>query len=174
MVQRASANKIAARSPSPPKAPREERDMNDRDAQANQPKVADRNIKSVGMVTGVARAAPDDPLAFILSENAYGNDVVCLLRPYQSHMAPAEHALVRVTGNIARDAASGRARHITGISAVTAIESPAPGAYRSARGAIPWKAGDAMPEERIRKMRDDWGNHPTENPAQAESLAIRE
>ena len=148
--------------------------MSNHNSQSRRSKAANRSIQSVGVITGVPRPAPGDPLAFILSENAYGNDVICLLRADQAHMSPTDAALVRVTGSIVRDAASGRARHVTAITAVTAIESPAPGAYRNARGAIPWQTGDPMPEESIRKMRDDWNSHPAENPAPCAGRAALE
>jgi len=62
---------------------------------------------------------------------------------------------VTVSGCIYRDIITGRPIEIHDIETIEIIPLPEPGAYKKARGILPWKTGDETAEQTIRRIRDD-------------------
>ena len=59
-----------------------------------------------------------------------------------------------VSGQVTREASTGRPISIRQIMEVRILEEASAGSYREARGAVPWQPGDMLPEDAIRKLRD--------------------
>jgi hypothetical protein len=62
---------------------------------------------------------------------------------------------VTVIGYIYRDMITGRPLEIHDIQSIDVIQTPEPGAYKKARGILPWRLGDETAEQTIRRIRDD-------------------
>ena len=60
----------------------------------------------------------------------------------------------KVVGRVSREPVTGKPISIRDIRRVKLLDDVSPGAYRQARGAVPWEPGDMMPEEAIRLLRD--------------------
>ena len=112
---------------------------------------------SIGEVTGrVQTLSNRGGLKFTLYDDIYDKAVECHLQSGREDiMREAWGRRANVIGVITRDAI-GKPTSIKEIANVELIAEVPPGDYRQARGAIPWKPGDMLPEEVIRKMRDAW------------------
>ena len=110
---------------------------------------------SIGAITGrVQTLSNRGGLRFNLYDSLHDKAVACYLQNGQEGiMREAWGRRARVSGVITRDA-GGKPIAIRKIMNVKVLEEVQPGAYRRARGAIPWKPGDKLPEEVIRQMRD--------------------
>lgn len=111
---------------------------------------------AVGAVTGKVQVLSSrGRLRFNLYDTVHDQAVSCYLRPGQEElMREAWGQRAIVSGQVTRDAATGRPIALRQISGVEILEDAAPGAYRAARGVVPWKPGDRLPEEVIRELRD--------------------
>lgn len=111
---------------------------------------------SIGAITGRVQAMSNrSRLSFNLYDDVLDRRVTCHLEPGQEDMMrEAWDRRVSVSGRITRNSATGAPTSIRDISKVDILEDPIPGAYRNARGAVPWKPGDMLPEEVIRLSRD--------------------
>ena len=111
---------------------------------------------SVGAITGrVQTLSNRGSLRFNLYDTVHDKAVGCYLRPGQEEsMREAWGRRARVSGWVSRESDSGRPVAIRQIQGIEILEDVAPGSYRLARGAVPWKPGDEMPEEVIRRLRD--------------------
>lgn len=109
---------------------------------------------SIGSVTGRVRTLSNRPgLRFNLYDKIHDKAVVCYLKQEQEAlMREAWGKWVRVSGRVYRKL--GLPISIRDIMEVEILENPDPWAYRNARGVIPWKPGDKLPEQVIREMRD--------------------
>lgn len=111
----------------------------------------------IGVITGrVQTLSNRGGLRFNLYDDIHDTAVRCFLQSGQEDiMREVWGRRARVIGAITRDD-DGKPKEIREIVDVKAIDEVQPGDYRQARGAIPWKPGDMLPEEVIRKMRDAW------------------
>ena len=111
---------------------------------------------SIGAITGNALALNSrSELLFILYDDVLDKRVECHFPPgYEETMREAWGKRVRVYGTITRDWETGVAKTVRNLLDVEILEEPEPGAFRKAKGIIPWKPGDPLPEEVIRLSRD--------------------
>ena len=111
---------------------------------------------AVGAVTGrVQVLSSRGRLRFNLYDPVHDKAISCYLRPGQEElMREAWGQRAIVSGQVTRDAATARPIAIRQISGLEILEAAAPGSYSEARGAVPWKPGDRLPEEIIRELRD--------------------
>ena len=112
---------------------------------------------SIGAIRGrVQTMSKVTCMRFILYDDLHGKAVRCYLQSGQENIIRTLWGRrASVVGTITR-AAGGKPVAIREIMSVKAIKEVPPGSYKQARGAIPWKPGDMLPEEVIRKMRDAW------------------
>lgn len=110
----------------------------------------------LGVVTGTVQTLSSRAgLRFNLYDTIHDKPVRCYLNPGQEEMMrEAWGRQARVTGTISREAGSGRPTVIRDILKVELLEEVKPGSYKLAKGAVPWKRGDMLPEEAIRRIRD--------------------
>lgn len=111
---------------------------------------------SIGAITGrVQTLSNRGALRFNLYDTLHDKAIVCYLAQGQEElMREAWGKRARVSGTITREMNTGRAIAIRQILRVEILREPVPGSYKRARGAIPWKPGDELPEEVIRRIRD--------------------
>lgn len=111
---------------------------------------------SIGAVTGrVQTLSNRGSLRFNLYDTVHDKAVSCYLQQGQEElMREAWGRRARVGGTISREQPLGRPVAIRRILDVELLEDVAPGSYRLARGAVRWQAGDKMPEDIIRQLRD--------------------
>ena len=111
---------------------------------------------SIGAITGSALALNSrSGLRFILYDDVLDKRVECHFPPgHEETMRDAWGKRVRVYGTITRDWETGVAKTVRNLLDVEILEEPEPGAFRKAKGIIPWKPGDPLPEEVIRLSRD--------------------
>ncbi len=111
---------------------------------------------SLGEITGQVQLITNrGNLRFSLYDALFNKAITCYLRAGQeAMMRKAWDRQVVVFGNITRIGPLGRPVSIRDIKDIEVLESPISGAYRKARGAIPWKEGDMLPEDAIRALRD--------------------
>ena len=106
-----------------------------------------------GRVTSLKKL---DGLEFTLTDSVFGVAVTCHLRAGQEDEARcAWDTYVTVSGMVERDPGTGRPRSVRQISQIEQRPGRPRGAWRTARGALPWKPGDPPAEAAIRRVRDD-------------------
>ena len=112
---------------------------------------------SLGAVTGRVQTLSNRVgLRFNLYDTVHDKAVGCYLASDQEELI--RHAWGRwatVAGKVSREPLTGRPIAIRQITALETLSEAAPGAYREARGILPRQPGDPLPEDVIRKMRDD-------------------
>ena len=111
---------------------------------------------SIGAITGrIQTLSNRGALRFNLYDTIHDKAVACYLAQGQEElMRESWGKRARVSGTITRETNTGRPIAIRQILDVKTLPDAPPGSYKRARGAIPWKQGDDMPEEIIRRMRD--------------------
>ena len=111
---------------------------------------------SIGVVTGrIQTLSNRNGLRFNLYDTIHDKAVACYLAPHQTELIrEAWGCRAAITGHITREAQTGRPITIRQITDIETLAEPAPGAYRQARGAVPWQPGDLLPEDAIRRLRD--------------------
>ena len=119
---------------------------------------AESLISAYGAVEGrVQTIASPDPLRFVLHEAIEGREVACSLAPDRKHLiqlAWGRRALVE--GWVSRDRETGRPVRIENVSGITLLDDVEPGSLlRAARGIAPAAPGAPLPEETIRRLRDE-------------------
>ena len=112
---------------------------------------------SIGAVTGrVQTLSSRAGLRFNLYDVVHDKAVGCYLASDQEELIrQAWGRWATVAGKVSREPLTGRPIAIRQIISLETLSEAAPGAYREARGILPWQPGDPMPEDVIRKMRDD-------------------
>jgi hypothetical protein len=94
-------------------------------------------------------------LRFTLYDLLHDKAVSCYLAEGREDlMRDAWGKLAVVEGIVRRDPLTGRPIAIRGVTAVGIRPDPDIEGYRAARGALPWHADAALPEDVIRRMRD--------------------
>ena len=111
---------------------------------------------SRGEVTGLAQSLNGDGgLTLVLREHIVNKPVECFFDPeHEETIREAWGKRVTVYGMVERDAMTGSPRFVRDAKKVVILPEVEPGAYKKARGIIPWKPGDPLPEEVIRLSRD--------------------
>ncbi len=111
---------------------------------------------SIGAITGrVQTLSSRSGLRFNLYDTIHDRAVACYLGPGQEEiMRGAWGNRATVVGRVSRDPLTGKPISIRDIRKVELLDDVAPGAYRQARGVVPWEPGDILPEEAIRLLRD--------------------
>ena len=66
-----------------------------------------------------------------------------------------EGEYVIVAGLLARSPLTGRPLTVQNVFSIERVTPDAPGSYRRARGAVPWRPGNLLPEDAIRRIRDE-------------------
>ena len=120
------------------------------------PKKPDSPRSAVGVVTGTIQTLSSRAgLRFNLYDTIHDKSVSCYLNPGQEElMREVWGRRASVTGTVSREVGSGRPTAIRDILKVELLEDTAPGSYKLAKGAVPWKRGDVRPEEAVRRVRD--------------------
>lgn len=110
----------------------------------------------IGIVTGrVQTLSNRGSLRFSLYDAIHDKAVSCYLQPGQEEqMREAWGHRVRVSGHITRDAKSGVPKVIRKILDIEILGDVEAGTYRLAKGAVPRRSGEALPEDVIRQLRD--------------------
>lgn len=113
---------------------------------------------SIGAITGRVQTLTNrGGLRFKLYDHIHNKAVACYLQSGQEElMRAAWGRRARVSGTVSRDGKLGLPVAVRQILKVEILEEPKPGAYRAARGAIPWQPGYETPEAVIRRLRDGW------------------
>ena len=111
---------------------------------------------SLGEVTGLAQSlSGDGGLMLTVRENIVNKPVECFFEPeYEDAIREAWGKRVTVYGMVESDSKTGLPRFVRDARKVVILPEVEPGAYKKARGIIPWKPGDPLPEEVIRLSRD--------------------
>ena len=111
---------------------------------------------ALGAVTGrVQTLSSRGALRFNLYDSLLDKQVACFLASGQEEtMREAWGRRVTVSGQVSREVSTGRPVAVRQIVAVDILEDAPPGSYQKARGAVPWKEGDPLPEDVIRRLRD--------------------
>ena len=119
-------------------------------------KKSDSPSSAIGVVTGTVQTLSNRAgLTFNLYDIIHDKSVRCYLKPGQEElMREAWGKRTRVTGTVSRESDSGRPIAIRDILKVELVEEIQPGSYKLAKGAVPWKHGDMLPEEAVRRVRD--------------------
>ena len=113
-------------------------------------------IVSIGAVTGRVQTLSNRAgLRFNLYDIVHDKAVGCYLAPDQEELIRAAWGRwATVAGRVSREPLTGLPIAIRQITALATLNEAAPGAYRQARGILPWQPGDPRPEDVIRQMRD--------------------
>lgn len=120
----------------------------------NPPKLAPP--PSIGAITGrIQTLSNRSGLRFNLYDTVRDKAVACYLASGQEELIrEAWGQRATVTGQVSREAVTGRPVAIRQIVDITTLDEPVPGSYRQARGVVPWQSGNPLPEAVIRLLRD--------------------
>ncbi len=116
-------------------------------------------LVSVGAITGrVQTLSSRSGLKFTMYDDVLDRAVACYLEQGQEDMMreawEAWGRRATVAGRVSRNPATGVPLSMRDIVKVDILEDAALGTYREARGAVPLRPGDMLPEEAIRILRD--------------------
>ena len=114
------------------------------------------STSAIGSVTGrVQTLSSRAGFRFNLYDSIHDKAVSCYLVAGQEElMRQAWGRTVRVSGHVSREAKTGRPMAIREILTVDILEDAPTHGYLQAKGAVPWRQGDLLPEEAIRRLRD--------------------
>ena len=95
-------------------------------------------------------------LYFTIWDSMFDRPVNCYLKEGQEEiMRNAWGKRAIVSGKIGRQAETGRPVVIRDVGDIRTLEDPIPGSYKRAKGVIPWVEGDELPEDTIRRLRNE-------------------
>ena len=111
---------------------------------------------SIGAMTGrVQTLSSRAGLRFNLYDTVHDRAITCYLKLGQEEvMREVWGNWATVVGTVSRESVTGKPISIRNIKKVERLDEVRHGAYQQARGAVPWQAGDMLPEEAIRLLRD--------------------
>ena len=117
---------------------------------------SDGTTTSIGSITGrVETLSSRGSLRFNLYDSVFDRAIPCYVtKGQEERMREAWGKLARVSGHISREPGGGRPISIRRILDIEVLPEVERGAFRQARGAIPWHADYEGGEEAIRKVRD--------------------
>ena len=112
---------------------------------------------SFGTVTGyVETITKHNKLRFTIYDLIFNRAVFCQFTDEQKERV---HSIwekrVRIAGKIFRDSQSGRPIEIRDVTKIELLDDSPPGSFEAASGVIPWRPGDELPEDVIRRIRND-------------------
>lgn len=112
--------------------------------------------QAYGAVTGrVQTLTSRNSLRFILYDHIHDRAVSCyLVEGRESMMRQMWDRVATIEGWVSRDPETGRPLTVRRVSSVTALTEVEPQDYMMARGALPLKDGDPLPEVFTRRLRD--------------------
>ena len=112
--------------------------------------------EAYGAVTGrVQTLTSRNSLRFTLYDHIYDRAVSCyLVEGRESMMRQMWDRIATVEGWVSRDSTTGRPLTVRRVSNVTALTEVEPQDYMKARGVLPLKDGDPLPEVLTRRLRD--------------------
>ncbi len=115
-------------------------------------------LVSVGVITGTVQTLSNrSGLRFTIYDSVHDKGVRCYLEQGQEELIrDIWGRRASVSGTIHRDGLTGIPKTVTNVLNVEALAEVEPGSYRNARGVVPWKEGDRMPEDVIRESRNTW------------------
>jgi hypothetical protein len=113
-------------------------------------------LYSLGTVRGVIETISlRGRLKFTLYDDLFDRAVHCYPDEGQrEHLRKVWGKHVSVSGWIYRDPDMGRPLEITRLGTILILEDFPPDSYKAARGVMPWRLGDELPEVLIRRLRD--------------------
>ena len=111
---------------------------------------------SIGAITGrIQTLSNRSGLRFNLYDAVHDKAIACYMNSEQEEIVrEAWGKRAMVSGTVSREASTGRPIAIRQIIDIEILEEVPTGAYRRARGAVPWKSSFKKPEEAIRQLRD--------------------
>ena len=114
------------------------------------------DLYSLGAITGkVETISSRHEVRFSLYDALFDKAIKCQLDPSQAELIrDAWEKRVTVVGEIRRDLFTGHPIEIRNIRNIQIIDEVPPLNFKKARGIIPWKEGDILPEILIRQQRD--------------------
>lgn len=114
-----------------------------------------RQTESIGSVTGrIETLSRRGELHLTLLDDVFNSRVALHLKGEQKEIGrSAWDQHVTVSGVVSQDPGSGRPTDVRDITSIEPVREYALGAWRAARGAIPWKPGDPPAELTIREIR---------------------
>jgi len=120
------------------------------------PAVTTEREEAYGAVTGrIQTLTSRNSLRFILYDHIHERAVSCYLgEGRESMMRQMWDRVATVEGWVSRDPGTGRPLTVRRVSNVTALAEVEPQDYMKARGALPRKDGDPLPEDLTRRLRD--------------------
>jgi hypothetical protein len=120
------------------------------------PVAAPEREEAYGAVTGrIQTLTSRNSLRFTLYDHIHERAVSCYLgEGRESLMRQMWDRVATVEGWVSRDPATGRPLTVRRVSNVTALTEVEPQDYTKARGALPRKDGDPLPEDLTRRLRD--------------------
>ncbi|MEX2162579.1 MAG: hypothetical protein WD751_11810 [Anaerolineales bacterium] len=112
---------------------------------------------SFGTVTGyVETITKHNKLRFTIYDLIFNRAVFCQFNDEQKKMVVSVwEKRVRIAGKIYRDTQTGRPIEIRDVTEIELLDDSPPGSFEAASGIIPWRKGDELPEEVIRRIRND-------------------
>lgn len=116
-----------------------------------------KKMGSIGTISGLVETlSMRRNLRFILYDNMFDRAVTCHIdKDQEDLLRNLWGKQVSVTGNILREPFSGKPLEVRNINDITILYDRTTGGHKRAKGAIPWKKGDLLPETRIRHERDE-------------------
>jgi hypothetical protein len=116
-----------------------------------------KKMGSIGTIIGLVETlSMRRNLRFILYDATFDRAVTCYIDKEQENiMRDLWGKQVSVTGKIFREPFSGKPVEIRNIKKITILNDKSTDLHKRAKGAIPWQNGDLLPEQIIRRIRDD-------------------
>jgi hypothetical protein len=110
-----------------------------------------------GTVTGyVETISKHERLRIVVYDTLFNRAVDCYItdRKMKHQMLDSWEKRVTVGGEIHRDFQTGKPICVYNVRYIKVHKDMPPGGFMAARGVIPWKEGDELPEQKIRQLRD--------------------
>lgn len=116
-----------------------------------------KKMGSIGTITGLVETlSMHKNLRFILYDATFDRAITCYIdKDQEDRMRNLWGKQVSVTGRILREPFSGKPTEIRNIKKITILSDKSSEVHKRAKGAIPWQDGDLLPEQIIRRIRDD-------------------
>lgn len=112
---------------------------------------------TLGSVTGrIKTLSIHNRKRFVLYDTIFNRAITCYYPDDLENLVDDSYKhLVVVTGKLHRDAESDRVTQITDVISIDPLGPSLGGRFEDAKGILPWKEGDDLPEDIIRRLRDN-------------------